>query len=335
MKPIPEFLPTQLEECTARDLINLMIENEDRVSLSLFNACVSRMDETVAELKLFYHYLHESNGNMTEGEWWMQIHSLFLLSSIPSDKAGFLAITMLELFWDDPDYEDQNLHDWLSESCVSWRLFANKSPEVIEKAKKLAENKMREHGWLFRATLIEGVLGAAYYSGDKDRLEETMDWIAGFTQDDANTPDFRCFMGMYLLDFPRERHRNLLEQLVLVQEAELEKGNNLSNYFGIDTISRHFNNPDELTFELKKNYMDFYKYEEILKRQQDWEKEDAEEDALTEQYQYDADYHDDDYYEDDNDDNAVSYVRETPKIGRNDPCPCGSGKKYKKCCINK
>ncbi len=25
-------------------------------------------------------------------------------------------------------------------------------------------------------------------------------------------------------------------------------------------------------------------------------------------------------------------IREEPKIGRNDPCPCGSGKKYKKCC---
>ena len=23
---------------------------------------------------------------------------------------------------------------------------------------------------------------------------------------------------------------------------------------------------------------------------------------------------------------------EQPKVGRNDPCPCGSGKKYKKCC---
>ena len=23
------------------------------------------------------------------------------------------------------------------------------------------------------------------------------------------------------------------------------------------------------------------------------------------------------------------------KIGRNDPCPCGSGKKYKKCCLHK
>jgi len=26
--------------------------------------------------------------------------------------------------------------------------------------------------------------------------------------------------------------------------------------------------------------------------------------------------------------------RDAPKVGRNDPCPCGSGKKYKKCCIN-
>jgi preprotein translocase subunit SecA len=27
-----------------------------------------------------------------------------------------------------------------------------------------------------------------------------------------------------------------------------------------------------------------------------------------------------------------TFRREGPKIGRNDPCPCGSGKKYKKCC---
>mgnify|MGYP000128082312 CR=1 FL=1 len=26
------------------------------------------------------------------------------------------------------------------------------------------------------------------------------------------------------------------------------------------------------------------------------------------------------------------FIRPTPKVGRNDPCPCGSGKKYKKCC---
>lgn len=32
---------------------------------------------------------------------------------------------------------------------------------------------------------------------------------------------------------------------------------------------------------------------------------------------------------------AVPFKRDTPKVGRNDPCPCGSGKKYKKCCLNK
>jgi uncharacterized protein YecA (UPF0149 family) len=29
---------------------------------------------------------------------------------------------------------------------------------------------------------------------------------------------------------------------------------------------------------------------------------------------------------------AQPVVREAPKVGRNEPCPCGSGKKYKKCC---
>jgi hypothetical protein len=28
-------------------------------------------------------------------------------------------------------------------------------------------------------------------------------------------------------------------------------------------------------------------------------------------------------------------IHESPKIGRNDLCPCGSGRKYKKCCLNK
>jgi hypothetical protein len=29
---------------------------------------------------------------------------------------------------------------------------------------------------------------------------------------------------------------------------------------------------------------------------------------------------------------ATAPIRTGPKVGRNDPCPCGSGKKFKKCC---
>ena len=30
---------------------------------------------------------------------------------------------------------------------------------------------------------------------------------------------------------------------------------------------------------------------------------------------------------------STTVRREAAKVGRNDPCPCGSGKKYKKCCV--
>ena len=31
----------------------------------------------------------------------------------------------------------------------------------------------------------------------------------------------------------------------------------------------------------------------------------------------------------------ITVKRSSKKVGRNDPCPCGSGKKYKKCCYPK
>ena len=38
------------------------------------------------------------------------------------------------------------------------------------------------------------------------------------------------------------------------------------------------------------------------------------------------------YYLDGEVEGHVTFKRETPKVGRNEPCPCGSGKKFKKCC---
>ena len=46
---------------------------------------------------------------------------------------------------------------------------------------------------------------------------------------------------------------------------------------------------------------------------------------------YSAESFDDDeyqYYEE----KHIEPIRTEPKVGRNEPCPCGSGKKYKKCC---
>lgn len=42
----------------------------------------------------------------------------------------------------------------------------------------------------------------------------------------------------------------------------------------------------------------------------------------------------DDFFIDEEYSKPSPYTRPEPKVGRNDPCPCGSGKKYKKCCWN-
>jgi hypothetical protein len=47
----------------------------------------------------------------------------------------------------------------------------------------------------------------------------------------------------------------------------------------------------------------------------------------------DDESHEREWDEGDTDGATAPIVR--PKIGRNEPCPCGSGKKYKKCCLGK
>jgi hypothetical protein len=48
-----------------------------------------------------------------------------------------------------------------------------------------------------------------------------------------------------------------------------------------------------------------------------------------------ADADDDGAYADQLREKFARFERGGPKVGRNDPCPCGSGKKYKKCCMKK
>ena len=48
---------------------------------------------------------------------------------------------------------------------------------------------------------------------------------------------------------------------------------------------------------------------------------------------YDDDDEDDEDFEEDYENSSVRKFRYVKsKVGRNDPCPCGSGKKYKNCC---
>lgn len=80
---------------------------------------------------------------------------------------------------------------------------------------------------------------------------------------------------------------------------------NIENYFELAAEFTGFDDIDDFNWEDKEDNEseDFYT---------DWEE--AEED--TTDYFYSG---------------SKPYVRDIPKVGRNEPCPCGSGKKYKNC----
>ncbi|MGZ8525040.1 MAG: SEC-C metal-binding domain-containing protein [Chitinophagaceae bacterium] len=69
----------------------------------------------------------------------------------------------------------------------------------------------------------------------------------------------------------------------------------------------------------KKALPTIYKmYEEVIASWAGYREEEKEDNA-----------DEDDFYE-----AQKTIVNTGHKIGRKDPCPCGSGKKYKKCCLN-
>ena len=84
--------------------------------------------------------------------------------------------------------------------------------------------------------------------------------------------------------------------------------------------------------EIDDNYFEDYKlYTDIDQFYDEWERW-----AIELQEEEDG-YYDDDEFDDDDglfpnyNKSVLPYVA-PPQTGRNDPCPCGSGKKYKKCC---
>jgi hypothetical protein len=91
----------------------------------------------------------------------------------------------------------------------------------------------------------------------------------------------------------------------------------LRNSYGLNEIEYGFDDGDNPEWRRFDNPWEFYDREQIEQRRREWSWEQREQ----EEFLSDPDHE--------------TFVREQPKIGRNDPCPCGSGKKYKKCCLKR
>ena len=282
--------------------------NDDRLPLEVVHACASRKEAMVPLLR--QHLENNSNwsNEVSDGDWWGLLHTIFILGLIPGEAS---AKALLEGFRRITFDSNNNLTDWLSSYWPA--LCRNKTSYTTDSMRQIAEDNQLD--WYPRSHAIECVV-ADTSERDSTQLEEAIEWLASLCADESQDPEFRVMAGHTLLDYPRERHRQVMEQLVELQGPDSWLGNSYNR----DDIDQSFSRGGKPEWKRFENPWRFYDPVEIQRRQQRWLKEDREQ----EQERFDQG----------NWRPVKTYVREQPKIGRNDPCPCGSGKKYKKCCMN-
>ena len=303
---LPAYTEDELAALTLPALIELMILDEDRVPRNVIDHGATHGEAMVDLLLARVEDESAWQSDVARGEWWLLLHAAMILGLIATESAGLLLVRLMRRM---SLAGDDDLQDWLA---GDWpRLFANKPRPAIEAARVLRED--RAQGWYIRCQGSDVVIDAARRDSG-EALEREIDWLAARAADESEDPDFRISAGNMLLDFPRVRHRNLLVALAATQDEDFV-------HFGEEDIDEAYvRGRDEPNCDRRHEPWRFYAPGVIAARQDRWAEEDARADDDTS-----------DLNEDFFDDISLPYVRETEKVGRNDPCPCGSGKKYKKC----
>jgi len=259
--------------------------------------------------------LEESIGlaDVDEPFFWTPVHAIVLLGMMEgveaTDRLGARLATLDE--------------DRLAAVGFYWAsLFANKGEHGQRLLEQVAWNA-EAHG-LNRAAAVAALLFLAKNQGP-EALEQRIDWVAQLGQE-ALPIEVRPFFLTHLLDFPRERYHDLLHSLVdgaIPVETEALDSEGEGQPLTHADVDEFFaeGDTDQLD-DVPLDPRDFYEVVERSIRIQEalgtTSLEEIDEGMVTPPHDYPP---------------STTYVREAPKVGRNDPCPCGSGKKYKKCCM--
>ena len=298
--PAPQYRPDALTAMPARDLLDLMVLDEDRVPRNVIDECASRgeaMIEALRDVLAQGRAWDEANDDDNEnGEWWLNHHAVMILGMMPDQSAGLL---LLDYMRGIDAVQDEDLQEWLSGRWPA--LFLNKPADLQPAMRALAEDF--DVAWHLRHEAVESVLAMAQRDGGA-ALDTALDWAAVLTTNPQDDEDLRMFIGYTLLAFAPVRHRALLEKLARGQSDPM------AVMSPKEVATAYLAGGSEKQWEKFADPWDFYAPKVIAQRQKEWAERAARKAVLP------------------------LPVRTGPKIGRNDPCPCGSGKKYKKCCLD-
>jgi len=308
---LPAFDEQELLACSEQELMAMIRVLGDTLPRSVIDEA-ARRGATMLPL-LAAHLADTANWeeqhDADSGNWWALHHCIMILGAIAEPRAAHLLAEVFERVRSDPD---NNLWEWFAGYWPA--LFHNKRGHATAQLRAVAVD--RGISWFGRMQALYCVVEAAAAAGAA-RLDPALDWAAALASDSTQEETLRMLIGLMLLTLPRERHRALLEMLVRIQE---ERDDPFVD-FDRNEIGAAFARGDDPEWLRFSNPWQFYDPAQIMQRQRRWAKEEDEDDR--------------DVWEEDDAPLFEPYVRAAPKLGRNNPCPCGSGKKYKKCCMEK
>jgi len=299
------WVEADLRELRDDDLLGILLEFEDRVPRVVIDECIRRGAASAARLRELLRQSDPGAGDVTGGRWWALLHAVFICGAIPGPEAGDALLGMLR---DRRHMPDDDLWDWIAGFWPA--LFRNKREHAAIGLTEIVHDEEADPSARFDA--LECLVEAGQAAGP-DSLDASLDEAARFMGDTAADDVLRELAGMLLLDFPRQRHRAALEAFAREQKRTRTWG----RAFALEDVEHAFTRgADAPPWKRFTDFLAFYRPAAIRARQRRWRNEDSMPPLDTGWV-------------------SEPFMRASPKVGRNDPCPCGSGRKYKKCCMDK
>ena len=311
---------------------------------------IQDLEHVLCDAALRNDYYME-NDNWEDDTHQFTIHALYLLTELKADES---LPRVLDVLRQDSEFCDYWFADWIED-------FFDASLYVLgEKHLDLLKSFVLEDNLDPWFRLIGTDVVAQIALKQPERRAEVIEWFRDVIRYHLDNPDNdnfidSTFLGMFISDLLACRAIELKDEIMQLYEtgwiSDFDNGKLSDVLKEMETPFEAYDNkplPNDI-FELyNKQYKDRRAKYETKIDISDFTKERND---PYEVYMKDLafsrisklldnkmngvrDYDDDDYDDDDNSHRWIpqeTVKRTEPKVGRNDPCPCGSGKKYKKC----
>lgn len=302
------------DSLTDEALLGLLVTEEDRLPHAAIDEFVARAPRIIAPLA---DLVADSEAWQAElPAFWAPIHATYILGAIGGARVVPALIRAME------QAQAQDC-DWVTGEIPSimGRLGAPARPLLT------ALLNDRSGSAYLRATAAEAL--AATTLSDPTDSDSLFSLIGACLTDPTEDENLRSLVGNILLDFRRSEYTDSLLAFAREQERKQRHDPMSPLDFSEADVVEAFAHATVTLTHYRRDWLDFYSPSAIAQRQARWQEEArrlAEPDDVEQ-----------DPFEDDLLDllPVEPIVRSEPKIGRNEPCPCGSGKKYKKCCLDK